>query len=123
MLENKNATIHASKLSDVVFIMVINVICWHFNIYEHDKFMLISVEYEKMFITSSPEDAYNPCGHKVCTCMIYIALQTPRQITGRMDNPATLLGYSPSESIQINSHDQGINYALFVDTLNRGCYC
>ena len=40
-----------------------------------------------------------------------------------MDNPATILGYSPSERIQINSYDQGINYALFVETLKHGCYC
>ena len=28
--------------------------CWHFNIYEHDNFMLSSVEHEKSFITSGP---------------------------------------------------------------------
>ena len=37
----KIKTVHAIKLSDVVFIMLINVkmptICWHFNIYEHNK--------------------------------------------------------------------------------------
>ena len=41
MLKNKDLL--AFKLSDVVFIMLIHVninaiICWHFNIYEQDKF-------------------------------------------------------------------------------------
>ena len=35
-------TFLAFGLSDIVFIMLLNVkmptICWHFNIYEHDKF-------------------------------------------------------------------------------------
>ena len=43
----KNFFFLAFKLSDVVYIMLINVTmptksdannCWHFNIYEHDKF-------------------------------------------------------------------------------------
>ena len=46
--ERENLTAHKTKflkirtfldlsLSDVVFIMLINVNCWHFNIYEQDK--------------------------------------------------------------------------------------
>ena len=42
----------ALSLSDVVFIMLNN--CWHFNIYEQDKFMLSCVEHRKSFITSGP---------------------------------------------------------------------
>ena len=41
----------ALSLSDVVFIMLINIKCWHFNIYEQDKFLthLIELGKEKKF--------------------------------------------------------------------------
>ena len=46
----------ALKLPDVVFIMLLNANnCWHFNIYEQDKFLLSWGEYENSYITSGPE--------------------------------------------------------------------
>ena len=38
----------------MLFFPLINVKCWHFNIYERKIFMLSSVEHEKSFIILGP---------------------------------------------------------------------
>ena len=55
MLNGEKYKKKSLKLPAVEFILLINVNCWHFNIYELDKFhaVLISTEHEKKFYNTA----------------------------------------------------------------------